>query len=237
VSGRSGRSQSLVVDGVSVELVRKRVKNLNIAVRPPHGSVRVSAPRWVSLARIEQGVRARLDWIRRKQAALRRCSPVPAPHWRTGETHYYEGHGYRLEVVEARTRPGATIVGDTIRLSVRPGTEDGQRGRVLEDWYRARLAETIPALVERWAPAMGVDVAEWRIRRMKTRWGSCNTDARRIWLNLELAKRPLHCLEYVVVHEMAHLLEASHNARFHGLMDQFLPDWRECRAELNGEWR
>ena len=227
-------SRALVVDGVPVELVRKRVKNLNISVRAPDGSVRVSAPRWVSLARVEQGVRDRLDWIRRKQAALRRRSQVPAPRWSTGETHYCDGRGYRLEVIEARTRPGATIVGDTIRLTVRPGTDAAQRGRVLEDWYRARLADTVPALIARWEPIMGVHVAEWRIRRMKTRWGSCNTLARRIWLNLALARRPPHCLEYVVVHEMTHLLEASHNARFHGLMDRFLPDWRECRAALNG---
>ena len=152
----------------------------------------------------------------------------------TGESHYFQGRRYRLNVVEYDCPPAVHIANNTtLELRVRPGADRAKRLGVLEDWYRKHLRTDIPELVARWEPVMGMQVAESRIRKMKTRWGSCNTQARRIWLNLELAKKPRTCLEYVVVHEMVHLLEQKHSVRFRELMNQFMPDWRMRKDELN----
>lgn len=148
--------------------------------------------------------------------------------------HFVSGIPHRLQL---QLRPGPARVAlpgsGILELGICPEATDDERDIALSRWYRGRLQEAIPPLIARWEPAMCVQVAEWGIKRMKTRWGSCNTRARRIWLNLELAKRPLECLEYVIVHELAHLLEPSHNARFKGILDQHLPGWRDLRVELN----
>jgi predicted metal-dependent hydrolase len=151
-----------------------------------------------------------------------------------GESHYFLGRRYRLRVVE-HDGPSRVAVGSAsyLELFVRPSAGEEQREMLLQRWYREQLRLLIPPLLEKWEPVLGVKVAEWGIKRMKTRWGSCNTRARRIWLNLELAKKPPQCLEYIVVHEMMHLLERRHNGRFTTLMDEHLPAWRLHRGELS----
>ncbi len=152
----------------------------------------------------------------------------------TGESHYVGGRRYRLDVIE-HDGPAAVRLRNntTLELRVRPGTSRAQREAVLHRWYRQRLREQIPQLISKWEPEIGVTVAEWGIKKMKTRWGTCNIDARRIWLNLELAKKPAACLEYILAHEMVHLLERHHNERFQQLMDRLMPQWRLHREELN----
>lgn len=224
---------SIAISDIPVEVARKPIKHLYIRVDQADGRVRVSAPITMDEQSVRRAVAARLGWIRRRQRlAARRREPVH--EIATGETHYVQGFPYRLNVVEKPGRSAVRVVGrDTVELRARPGTDVAGRRSILERWYRQVLAEEIPGLIAKWQPVMGVHVAEWRIRRMKTRWGTCNIRDRRIWLNLALARKPRECLEYVVVHEMVHLLERLHNARFHAYMDRFMPDWRVRRARLS----
>lgn len=224
----------LEVGGIAVEVLRKNIKNLHLSVRPPDGRVRVSAPRHFDDAEVRMAVITRLDWIRRHQAAFQQQSRQSQREFVTGESHYFEGRRYRLDVIEGDGAPGVRLRNNqTMELRVRPGTERDKREAILHGWYRRQLAALLPALVAQWEPVVGVTVNEVRIKRMKTRWGSCNIKAKRVWLNLELAKKPPSCLHYVLVHELVHLLERRHNHRFRALMDRFMPQWRQHRDELN----
>ncbi|MBZ0112602.1 MAG: M48 family metallopeptidase [Thermoanaerobaculia bacterium] len=226
---------TLEIDGLSVEVVRKDIKNLYLRLQPPDGAVRASVPWRLGDEAVRQMVNARAEWIREHQERFAQRPSRPVTECRSGEIHAFEGRGHRLEVVEIAGRSRVQVgYGDgVITMTVGLGTSRATREAALERWYRRELAQRIPRLVVHWEPILGVSVAEWRIRKMKTRWGTCNTQVRRIWLGLELMKRTPACLEYVVVHEMVHLLERSHNARFWGLMDTFLPDWREQKAALS----
>jgi predicted metal-dependent hydrolase len=176
---------------------------------------------------------SKLDWIQaQRQKLLRQDRPAP-PRYLDGESHFFQGRRYLLRIVEHPAPPRVNLAPDALELYVRPSTPPEKRRQLLEEWLRGRLKTAIASLVAQYEPMMGVKVKEFGVKRMKTRWGTCNPGACRIWLNLELAQHPLPRLEYVVVHEMAHLLEPSHNQRFWGLMDQFYPQWRACREELN----
>ena len=222
------------VEGLEVDVYRKRIRHLYLRVGPPNGRVRVSAPLHIDEESIRQALVKRKSWIRRQQEKHRNRKPEPAYSWVTGECHYVEGFSRALNVTTHGGPSRIYLLGDsTLEMRVRPGTDRKQREGMLADWYRGRLKTTVPRFIAAWEPVMGVTVTEWRIRKMKTRWGSCNFRAGRIWLNLELAKRPMHCLEYVIVHEMAHLIEPSHNRRFWGILDRLIPNWRTYREELN----
>lgn len=225
---------TIEVGGVSVEVVWKKIKNLHVSVHPPDGRVRVSAPRRFDDESVRLAVASKLPWILRKRRAFA-SQPRQSPRrMLTGESHYFMGRKYRLRVVEEDSPPRVVVKNNSeITLRVRPGASREKKRLVLEEWYRGHMKERVPRLIEEWEPTMGVEVAEWGVKRMKTRWGSCNVRARRVWLNLELAKKPPRLLEYVVVHEMAHLLERLHNDRFRAIMDEFVPDWRARRDELN----
>lgn len=217
-----------------MEVHRKGIRNLHVGVYPPDGRVRVATPRHMDDEAVRLAIVSRLGWIRRQQQGFARQVRESAREMVTGESHYYQGRRYRLDVVETSGRTGIQLKGNRrIEMRVRPGTDTAQRQRVLERWYRERLRELIPDLLSRWEPIVGEPVGECRIKRMKTRWGSCNIEARRIWLNLELIKKPHSCLEYILVHEMVHLLERRHTDRFRRLIDEFLPDWRTRRDVLN----
>lgn len=227
----------IMVDGIPVEVVRKRVKHLRLTVSAPEGRVRVSVPLHVDDAAVRAMVGGRLGWIRRHQARLAGVEAPAVLRIVTGERHRVGGASYELRVVEQRGAPGVEIDGGTLVLRVRPGSDRARRLAVLESWLRERLRGQVAELVAAWEPRIGVTVGGVGIRKMTTRWGSCNVRAGRIWLNLELARRPPGCVEYVVVHEMVHLLERRHDGRFYGFMDQLLPDWRRRRDELNGAGR
>lgn len=222
------------VGGIPVEIHRKAIRNLHVGVYPPDGRVRVATPLRMDDEAIRLAIVSRLGWIRQQQQGFARQVRESAREMVTGESHYYCGRRYRLDVVESSGRAGIRLMGNRrMEMRVRPGTNTAQRRRVLERWYRERLRERIPDLLACWEPIIGESVGECRIKRMKTRWGSCNIDARRIWLNLELIKKPHSCLEYILVHEMVHLLERRHTDRFRRLMDGFMPDWRTRRDVLN----
>lgn len=234
----------ITVRGTPVEVVRKEIGNLHVGVYPPTGRVRVAAPLRLDDDAVRLAVISRLGWIRRRQAGFERQDRQSEREMVSGESHYFQGRRYRLAVLEYAGPPTVRLPNNTtMALCVRPGTGRRRREAVLQEWYRRRLREQLPPLLAKWAPKVGAPVAEVRIKRMKTRWGSCNVAARRIWLNLELAKKPASCLEYILVHEMVHILEWHHNDRFREVMDTLMPPWRLCRVELNRaplaheEWR
>ncbi len=228
------RQHQIEVHGIPVEVVRKDIKNLHLGVYPPEGRVRVAAPLRLDDETVRLAVISRLTWIRRQQEGFDRQDRQSQREMITGESHYVQGRRYRLNVIE---HEGPTVVclpnNTTLELWVPPRMSRDRREAVLHQWYRRRLREEIPQLIAKWEPEIGVTVAEWSIKKMKTRWGTCNIDARRIWLNLELAKKPASCLEYILVHEMVHLLERHHNERFKQLIDRLMPQWRLHREELN----
>lgn len=223
----------IIVDGQVISVVRKNIKNLNLAVYPPDGRVRVSAPRRTSEATIRQVVQTRMEWIRRQQARFAELAERTTPQFTSGEVVDFMGKTYPLNVANTTGRPKVSLSDDRINLQVPASYTAAQRMKTLENWYRAQLKLLIPQYIALWEPVLDVKVAEWGVKRMKTKWGTCNTRARRIWLNLELVKLPPEYLEYVVVHEMTHLLERSHSARFHSLLDQFMPGWRKIKQALN----
>ncbi|MBL7039231.1 MAG: M48 family metallopeptidase [Pirellulaceae bacterium] len=228
------KRHQLEVSGIPVEVVRKDIKNLHLAVYPPHGRVRVAVPLRVSDETVRLAVISRLGWIRRQQSTLDQQERQSEREMVTGESHFVQGRRYRLDVIE-QDGPASVVIRNskTLELRVRPGTDRQKREEVFWRWYRQLLREQIPDLLAKWEPVVGVRVASSGIKRMKTRWGTCNTEAQRIWLNLELAKKPPACLEYILVHEMVHLLERHHNDRFRAYMDEFMPQWRLYREELN----
>ena len=222
------------VSGLSVEVMRKDIKHFYIGVHPPNGRVRVSAPLRYDDDAVRMAIISRLGWIRRKQAEFAKQERHSQREFVTGESHYFAGRRYRLDVTEQDCPPKVQLLNNTrIGLIVRPGADRDKREVVFHRWYREHLRLQLPPLLAKWEPQIGVTVNEVRIKKMKTLWGSCNIKAKRIWLNLELAKKPDSCLAYVLVHEMVHLLERDHNDRFHALMDGFLPQWRTYRDELN----
>lgn len=224
----------ITVNGLVVDVVRKNIKNLHLAVYPPAGRIRVAAPLRVNDEAVRLFTISRLGWIKRQQAKFQDQERQSEREYISGESHYYQGHRYLLNVVYREGTPSVIIRNNKILdIFVRPGSDTRDRERVLTNWYRRRLKEEIAPLIAKWEAVIGVQVAEWGVKQMKTKWGTCNIEAGRIWLNLELAKKPLHCLEYIIVHEMVHLLERHHNERFVMYMNLFMPLWQHYREELN----
>ena len=218
---------------IVADVTLKDIRNLRLSVHPPSGAVRISAPLRMNLDTIRLFALSKLDWIRKQQQRLHDRERETRREQPDRESHYFLGKQYLLEVIELDAAPRVAIRHDTLVLQVRPGAGDDRKQSVIDEWYRQQLKARLPEVIEKWESVIGVQVAEWGVKKMKTRWGTCNIGARRVWLNLELARRPPHCLEYVVVHEMVHLLERRHNHRFKSLMDRYLPDWRLYRDELN----
>lgn len=223
----------MVVGGIKVEVVRKDIKNLHLGVYPPNGRVRVAAPLVVSDDAVRLAVIDKLGWIKRQKANFVAQPRQSQREMVNGESHYFLGRRYRLRVHAGHGPPSVALRGvASLDLCVRPGSSTEQREAVLQRWYRNQLKAMIPPMLEQWQPVLGVRPVEWGIKKMKTKWGSCNPASGRIWLNLELAKRSVQCLEYILVHELVHLLERNHTDRFTALMDGFMPSWMACRALL-----
>ena len=219
---------------VSSEVIRKDIKNLHIGVYPPHGRVRVAAPLHLDDDAVRMALLSRLPWIRRQQAGFAQQERQSQREFVTGESHYFEGRRYRLDVTERDAPPTVRLLNNTrIALTVRPGADSDAREAVLHRWYRQQCRAQVPPRLACWEPNIGVTGNAVRMKKMKTLWGSCNMEAKQIWLTLELAKKPRVCLVYILVYEMVHLLEHHHTDRFRALMDRFLPQWRGYREELN----
>jgi predicted metal-dependent hydrolase len=227
------KTAQIMLGDIAVDVVLKDIKNVHLSVYPPAGRVRISAPKRMSLATIRVFAISKLDWIKRQQTKLRTQERETPREYVDRESHDVWGKRYLLTVAESDAAPSVELQHGRLLLRVRPGTDAAKRGAQVEDWYRAQLKAAVPPLLARWQPRLGVRVERVFVQRMKTRWGSCNPKARTIRLNTELAKKPAACLEYIVLHELVHLLEPSHNARFVALMDRFMPRWQFHRQVLN----
>ena len=225
--------QQINLGEISIDVFFKDIKNIHLSVHPPSGRVRMSSPHRIKIDTLRVFAISKLSWIKKQQQRLKSQEREAQREFITRESHYYLGKRYLLIVIEHNSPPQVEIKHDTIGLYVKPDTDREKRHSILNEWYRERLKELIPAYIEKWEKVMKVKVDEWAIKRMKTRWGTCNTKEKRIWINLELAKKPIHCLEYIIVHEMVHLLERKHNDKFKAYMDQFMPQWKQYRQELN----
>ena len=235
IEAPSATVKRISVSGIAVEVVRKDIKNLHLGVYPPMGRVRVAAPLVVNDEAVRLAVIDKLGWIKRQRAKFAKQPRQSEREMVNGESHYFLGRRYRLRVHEQEGAARVALRGvASMNLFVRPGSNVEKREAVLQDWHRTSLRSVIADMLAQWQPKLGVQTAHWGIKKMKTKWGSCNVSARRIWLNLELAKKPVQCLEYIVVHELVHLLERNHTERFTALMDRHLPDWRTRREVLNG---
>lgn len=218
---------------MTVDVDLKDIKNIHLSVYPPTGRVRVSAPARMNLDTIRIYVISKLEWIKEQQRKFQAQERETPREYLERESHFLWGKRYLLHIVEANTVPSIDLSHTRLRLSIRPGTDERKKQAVIEEWYRSQLRQTAQPLIEKWGTTMGVKVEQVFVRRMKTRWGSCNHRERHIRLNTELAKKPVACLEYIIVHELAHLIEPTHNARFVALMDHYLPHWKQLRDELN----
>lgn len=225
----------LTIRGIDIDVIYKDIKNLHIGVYPPLGRVRVAAPTRLDDDAVRLAVIKRLPWIKQQRQQFKDAERQSEREMVTGESHYVWGNRYRLKIVD---RPGRThfeVDGDRLVLYTPPASDATQRRTALDRWYREQLRHALPAVIATWEDKLGLSVPKWTIRRMKTKWGSCNRETQHIWFNAELAKKHPDCLEYIVVHEMTHYLERGHGERFTKLMDRELPDWRSRRDQLNAE--
>jgi len=226
-------TEQLLIGDISVDVIFKDIKNVHLSVHPPTGRVRISAPRRMKLDTIRVYAISKIDWIKKHQAKIQAQERETPREYLEHESHYVWGKRYLLKVDEANQIPSVELRHTQMVLTVRPGNGVEKREAIVSAWYRDEVRKAAAPLIEKWEAAMGVSVNQLHIQRMKTRWGSCNPRTRSIRLNSDLAKKPRECLEYIVVHELTHLLEPSHNIRFIALMDKFLPNWKQHRAELN----
>lgn len=218
---------------MEVEIIQKKIKNIHLSVYPPNGHVRVSAPETMATETIRNYVISKLSWIKKQQQKLKSQVREAPREYFDRESHYFSGKRFLLKVVEQESNPQVSLSHSQIVLQVRPGTNETQKRALLDTWYRQQLRDKIDVLLDKWEKKMGVKTTKYSIRKMKTKWGNCTPITRALRINLELAKKPPEHLEYIIVHELAHILEPSHNVSFIALMDKFLPKWRLYREELN----
>jgi predicted metal-dependent hydrolase len=218
---------------LAIEVVKKDIKNIHLSVYPPTGRVRVSAPLRMNLETIRVFAISKLGWIKQQQEKLRGQQRETRREYLNRESHYVWGKRYLLQVIESGAAPGVELKHKKILLRVRPGTSEDRRQAIVDEWYREQLKSIVPSLIAKWEPLMGVSVARLFVQKMKTKWGSCNPRSKSIRLNTELTKKPPECLEYILVHEMLHLIARRHDEHFISLMERYLPNWKSIRQTLN----
>lgn len=225
--------EQIKLGDIVIDVELKDIKNVHLSVYPPNGRVRLAAPLRMDLETIRVYAVNKLGWIKKQQEKFRAQERESPREFLSKESHYYLGTRYLLKVLEKDAPPEIILKHKTMEMRVRPDTSLKKRRAIMDEWYRARLKELVPEVIAKWEKVMGVAVKEFAVKKMRTRWGTCNPEAGRIWLNLELAKKPFQCIEYIVVHEMVHLLERNHNDAFIAYMNHFLPEWKDLRQELN----
>lgn len=224
---------SIRIGEIEAEVTFKAIRNVHLSVHPPSGRVRIAAPLRMKLDTVRVFAISRLGWIRQQQQTIAAQERETKREYIERESHYVWGRRYLLSVVEADERPSVELRHRQLVLRVRAGFDRDRKLEVVENWLRQQVREATRTIITEWEPKIGVTVSGFYVRRMKTRWGSCNSKAGTIRLNTDLAKKPLECLEYVTVHEMVHILEPTHNERFMALMNQLMPDWKQRRQTLN----
>ena len=224
----------LQLGSIEALVVRKPIKNLHLSVLPPGGRVRIAAPEHMKDDAIRMFIATRIPWIKKQQGKFATQERQTKREYVSGESHYFFGKRYRLEIVYEDNPPRVSVMGNSkIVLHVRQKSTLEKREETMAEWYRKELRTVVDEVISKWQKKTGVHAGAWRIKKMKTRWGTCNQKAGRIWLNLELAKKPIACIEYVIVHELLHLIEKKHNERFVNLITKYLPKWRSEKEELN----
>ena len=218
---------------LQIEVLRKKIKNLHLSVLPPLGRVRIAAPGHMDLDTIRVFAISRLAWIKAQQRKMQIQQREAKREYLDRESHYVWGRRYLLKRIELESAPLIELKHSKLVFQIRPGTDEARSQEILDAWYREQIRLAVPELIAKWEPVMRVKVGRIFVQRMKTRWGSCNPATGAIRLNTDLAKKPPECLEYIVVHEMTHLLEPTHNSRFTSLMEFFMPQWQQVRNELN----
>ena len=223
------------VEDIEVEVIKKNIKNLNLSVHPPYGQVRLSVPKRMTDKDIKTFIISKAPWITKHQEKFKQLEVLPKNRFISGEIHYFFGDEYTLNLIYQDKGKSKVSVRDKryIDLYVKEESSEEERVYIIKEWYRKELKSKIPFLIEKWERIMDVGVNEFGVKQMKTRWGTCNTRDKRIWINLELAKMSPHFLEYIVVHEMAHLLERGHGPKFKAIMDKYYPNWKNVKDELN----
>jgi predicted metal-dependent hydrolase len=232
-SSSSMNTKQIDVGGITVDVIFKNIKNVHLSVHPPTGRVRISAPTRMKLDTLRVYAISKINWIKKHQKKFREQERETRREYLDRESHYVWGRRYLLKVKEEKRTPSVELKHNEMILTVRPAAVMAKREAVIMAWYRDQVRDAAMPLITKWEPILGVEVNRTIVRRMRTRWGSSTPGRRIIRLNTELAKKPRECLEYVVVHELVHLLEPSHNATFISLMDKFMPQWRHFRDELN----
>ncbi len=226
--------EQITISNITIDVVRKDIKNIHLAVYPPTGRVRIAAPLSVNEDAIRLFAISKLGWIKRNRRKFNGQERIPPREYKQREGHYFLGKRYLLNVIEVDAKPKVEIKGKRrIDLYVRPNSSTQKKHEVLTEWYRSQLKKQIPPIIEKWQKKLNLKVNNWQVKLMKTKWGSCNIEKKRIWINLELAKKPERCLEYIIVHEMIHLKERLHNERFLYYIDEYLPNWKQLKTELN----
>jgi len=225
--------QQIELGKIKIEVEQKDIKNIHLSVYPPNGVVRISAPNRMDIDTIRVFALNKLKWIKKQQNTFENQERETPRDYLTKESHYFLGKRYLLKVIIHNHPPKVVLKHNTIELFVRPNTSEEKRQEVIEEWYRSELKRITPKLIAKWEKVIGVQSNEFGVKKMRTKWGTCNIKAKRIWLNLELAKKPLECIEFIVVHELVHLLERTHNEVFVSYMNEFMPKWRFYREELN----
>lgn len=228
------KEETLQIANIDIDIVRKDIKNMHLAVYPPHGRIRLSVPTNTDEEVLRLFAISKLGWIKKHVKTFKEQPRETIRTYVPGESHYFMGKRYVLNIIEHHGYNRVEQRGiKYIDLYVKEGASKEEKGKVMKEWYRKQLKEQLPDIISKWEKVIGVQAEDWGVRQMKTKWGACNIEAKRIWLNLELAKKPLICLEYIVVHELVHLLERHHNERFIHHMDTFMPKWRLHRDQLN----
>ncbi|TAK52247.1 MAG: M48 family peptidase [Gammaproteobacteria bacterium] len=226
-------TETIQLGEIAIAMTRKDIKHVHLSVYPPNGHVTLVAPKGTRTEIARAYAVSRLGWIRDQQAKLRGQAREMPRQFVERESHYLWGRRYLLSVVEKDEKPSVRLGHRRITLTVRPGSSRARREALMQEWQRSLLYEVVPALIRKWGPSLGVDVDGYFVQRMKTKWGGCNHRARTIRINTELVKKPKDLLEYVIVHEMVHLIEPAHSKRFIALLSKHYPAWREARDELN----
>ncbi|MDG6028081.1 MAG: M48 family peptidase [Candidatus Brocadia sp.] len=225
--------QQIQLSNLPVDVIQKDIKHIHLSVYPPTGRVRISAPLRMDMETIRVFAISKLSWIKKQQQKLLGQEREAPREFLTQESHYYLGKRYLMKVIEHNAAPKVILKHSAIELYVRPDTRREKKRVVLDEWYRQKLKEIVPEYIAYWKQKMRLEEVEYAIKQMKTKWGTCNREAKRIWLNLELAKKPKGCIEYIIVHEMVHLLERHHSEKFIAYMDNYLPKWRFYKEALN----
>ncbi len=225
--------EHIVIGGIDIQVTKKNIKNMYIRVLPPDGLVQITAPEDTTDAALRMFGISRISWIKKQQRNFKEQARQAKRQYVSGESYYVWGRRYRLEVTYSNVRNDVLLGADKLILQVRKESSALQRESILNEWYREQLKQAIPPVLEKCEKAIGVRTFEWHVKNMRTKWGTCNPDKKRIWLNLQLAKKTPECLEYVIIHELVHFFERNHTEQFRKYMDRFYPPWRSVKDNLN----